>query len=164
MFDAGFCRQKRQSKLKGEFLKMKNVIKIFVFAAVLFVPAIVLAQGSGSSEPPSRPPINEGIRDESDFVVTRSTAGTIVGLKEGILTIKTDKDKEVRVALVKQTKFKLGKKTLDSKELNEDLFKQGQAVKIVYVAFADKQSRVDKAAVEVRFVEDKKSKEKPKLG
>jgi len=142
---------------------MKNVIRIFLFAVVLFVPAIVLAQGSGSAEPP-RPLINEGIRDESNFVITRSTSGKIVGLKESILVIKTEKDKEVRVALVKETKFKLGKKTLNSSELSEDLFKEGQAVKILYVPYADKQARFDKAAVEVRFVEDKKSKDKPKLG
>lgn len=140
---------------------MKNVIKLFVCAVVLFVPAAVFAQGSGSIEPSPRPTSNEGIRDESNFIVTRSASGTIVGLKEGILVIKTDKNKEVRVAVVKQTKYKLGKKSLDANELSDDLFKEGQAVKITYLPFEDK--RVDKVALEIKFIEDKQSKEKPKL-
>lgn len=144
---------------------MKNVIKIILFAAVvLFVPATAFAQGSGSIEPSPRTPPNEGIHDESNFVVTRSATGTIVGLKEGILIIKTEKNKEVRVGLLSGTKYKLGKKKLDASELTEDLFKEGRAVKITYVPFVDKQSRIDKAAVEVRFIEAKESKEKPKLG
>ena len=142
---------------------MKNVNQIFLFIITLFVPVVVFAQGSGSVEPPPRPPLNEGIRDESNFVVTRSASGRIVGLNEGILVIKTQKDKEVRVAIVKQTKFRLGKKNLKADELSEDLFKEGQLVKITYLPFEDKKKRVDKVALEIRFVEEK-SKEKPKLG
>lgn len=143
---------------------MKNVIRIFLFAAILFVPAIAFAQGSGSIEPSPRPSSNEGIRDESNFVVTRSASGTIIGLKEGVLTIKTGKNKEVQIALHNKTKFKLGKKTLDIEELSDDLFKEGQAVKITYAPLADKKSPIDKVALEVRFIEAKESREKPKLG
>ena len=133
---------------------MKNVVKSLLFAAfVLLVPAVASAQGSGSSEPSPRPPSGEGIREESNFVVTRSASGTIVGLNEGILTIKLEKNKEVRVGLAKETKYKLGKKTLDPAELDENLFKEGQTVKIIYVPFADKKSRIDKVALEIRFTE-----------
>ena len=142
---------------------MKNIIKLFVFAAVLFVPVIVFGQGSGSYEPsPGAPATVESLRNSSNFAVTRAASGTIVGLKEGILTIKIQKDKEVRVAILKDTKFKLGKKTLNPDELSDNLFKEGQAVKITYMPFEDQ--RVDKAALEIRFVEDKQTKEKPKLG
>lgn len=143
---------------------MKNVIKLFLFAAILFIPAAVFAQGSGSSYPPQRPPSNVGFPDNEDnFVVTRSTSGTIVGLKEGILTIKTDKNKEIQIALVKETKYKVGKKTLNSDELSDDLFKEGKSVKITYKPFADRKSRFDKVAVEIRFDKDKEKK-KPEIG
>lgn len=142
---------------------MKNVMKLFLFAAILFVPAAVFAQGSGSIEPP-RPPSNVGFpEDDNNFVVTRSTSGTIVGLKEGILTIKTDKDKEVQIALAKETKFKLGKKSLNSDELSDELFKEGKSVKITYKPFADRKARFDKVAVEIRFEQDKEKK-KPSIG
>lgn len=144
---------------------MKNIIKIILFAVVvLFVPAIAFAQGSGSIEPTPRTPPGEGIRDESNFVVTHSATGTIVGLKEGILIIKTEKNKEVRVGLLNSTKYKLGKKKLDASELSDDLFKEGRQVKITYAPFADKKFPVDKVALEVRFIEAKEAKEKPKFG
>ena len=141
---------------------MKNVIKLFLFAAILFIPAAVFAQGSGSSYPPPQPS-GAVFGDDENFVVTRSTSGTIVGLKEGILTIKTDKDKEIQIALVKETKYKVGKKTLNSDELSDDLFKEGKSVKITYKPFADRKSRFDKVAVEIRFDKDKEKK-KPEIG
>ncbi len=141
---------------------MKNVIKLFLFAAVLVVPAAAFAQGSGSSYPPPQPS-GVGFGDEGNFAVTRSTSGTIVGLKEGILTIKTDKDKELQIALVKETKFKVGKKTLNSDELSNELFKEGNPVKITYKPFADSKARFDKVAVEIRFDKDK-AKKKPEIG
>lgn len=139
---------------------MKNVLRLFMFAAILFIPAAVFAQGSGSTEAAPRPPqSNVGFpEDDSNFVVTRSTSGTIVGLKEGILTIKTDKDKEVQVALVKETKFKLGKKPLNSDELSEELFKEGKSVKITYKPLLDKKQRFDKVALEIKFDIDKDRK------
>ena len=101
---------------------MKNIIGLFLFVAVLLVPAIAFAQGSGSTEPSPRPSGNEGIREESNFAVTRSTSGGVVGIKNGILTVKTDKNKEISVALVKETKFKIGKKIVDVNELDEKFF------------------------------------------
>lgn len=146
-------------------MKIKNMLRLLMFAAILIVPAAVFGQGSGSSERPSdpRPPATSGIRDDNNFEITRSVSGTIVGVEEGILTIKTEKDKEVRVALFKGTKYKLGKKKLDADELSEELFKEGKSVKITYKPFQDNKNRFDKVALEVRFDDDGK-KEKPGLG
>ena len=143
---------------------MKNVIKLFLFAAVLLVPAIAFAQGSGSTEPSPRPSGNEGIREESNFAVTRSTSGGVVGIKNGILTVKTDKNKEISVALVKETKFKIGKKTVNVNELDEKFFKEGRKVKITYQPYLGKKTDFDKIALVVTFEDDKTPKEKPKLG
>ena len=143
---------------------MKNVIKLFLFAAVLLVPAIAFAQGSGSTEPSPRPSGNEGIREESNFAVTRSTSGGVVGIKNGILTVKTDKNKEISVALVKETKFKIGKKTVNGDELDEKFFKEGRKVKITYQPYLGKKTDFDKIALVVTFEDDKTPKEKPKLG
>jgi len=144
---------------------MKNIIRLFLFVAVLFIPAIAFAQGSGSYEqPPPRSTGNEANREESNFAATRSTTGGIVGIKDGILTVKTDKDKEVSVILVKETKFKIGKKTIHVKELDEKFFKEGRKVKIIYQPFRGKKTDIDKVALEVRFEEDKTPKEKPKIG
>ena len=143
---------------------MKNIIRLFLFAAVLFIPAIAFAQGSGTYEPSPRPIANEGIREESNFAVTRSTAGGIVGIKDGILTVKTNKDKEVSVILVKETKFKIGKKTVDVNELDENFFKEGRKVKITYQPYLGKKTKVDKIALVVTFEADKTPKEKPKIG
>ncbi len=144
---------------------MKNVMKLFLFAAILFVPAAVFAQGSGSSYPPPQPSGSAGavFGEEDNFSVTRSTSGTIVGLKQGVLTIKTDKDKEVQIALVKETKFKVGKKNLNVDELSDDLFKAGKPVKITYKPFAGRNAKFDKVAVEIRFEKDKEKK-KPEIG
>lgn len=143
---------------------MKNVIRLFLFAAVLLVPAIAFAQGSGSTEPSPRPSGNEGIREESNFAVTRSTSGGVVGIKNGILTVKTDKNKEISVALVKETKFKIGKKTVNVNELDEKFFKEGRKVKITYQPYLGKKTDFDKIALVVTFEDDKTPKEKPKLG
>jgi len=143
---------------------MKNAIKLFLFAAVLLVPAIAFAQGSGSTEPSPRPSGNEGIREESNFAVTRSTSGGVVGIKNGILTVKTDKNKEISVALVKETKFKIGKKIVDVNELDEKFFKEGRKVKITYQPYQGKKTDFDKIALVVTFEDDKTPKEKPKLG
>jgi hypothetical protein len=145
---------------------MKNTLKFLVLLAILAIPAIAFAQGSGSVEPPSSPspsfPSTESRGSETNFAVTRTVAGSIVGLKEGILTVKNNKGKETRVALVERTKFKQGKNTLDRKELDLNLFKEGQQVKIIYLPIENKD--IDKVALEIRFVEDKSEKEKPKLG
>lgn len=142
---------------------MKKVIRMCFFTAVLLAPAAIFAQGSGSSQPEPRPRGNEGIRDESNFVIPTSFTGTIVGLKEGILTIKNQKGKELRVALVNKTVYKIGKKKIDASELEDKLFAEGSSIKISYLPFEDKQKRVDNVAVEVRFAEEK-DKQKPVLG
>ncbi len=136
------------------------MMKLFVLAMVFMVPVVVSAQGSGSIEPPPRTSPNESANREDNFVVTRSETGTIVGLKEGILTIKTKKDKEISVALANSTTFRIGKNKIDSDELAEGMFEPGKQVKITYRPFSDRKSRVDKVAVEVRF-NDEKDKQKP---
>lgn len=142
---------------------MKKTIRMCFFTAVLMVPAPIFAQGSGSSAPEPRPSLSEGIRDDSNFVIPSSTTGTIVGLNQGILTIKNQKGKELRVALGSKTVFKIGKKKIDRSELEETLFAEGRPIKITYLPFIDKQNRADKLAVEVRFAEEK-DKQKPVLG
>lgn len=132
---------------------MKDTIKSLVFFAFLLLPAVVFGQGSETVEERPRQPTNEGFRDDSNLVVSRSVSGIIVGIKEGILTIKTQKGKEVLIAIVKRTKFKVGKRIVDVNELDEALFAEGNAVKITYVPFEDKLKRVDKVALEIKFVE-----------
>ncbi len=146
---------------------MKNVLKSMLFTALLLVPAAVFAQGSGSAESyPSTSP--RGTAEErgfgdSNFVVTRSESGTIVGLKEGVLTIKTKKNKEIRVGLIDKTKYKIGKKSIDNNELELSMFEEGREIKITYVPINDQRNRIDKVAVEVRLSDDK-DKKKPVLG
>ncbi len=141
---------------------MKNPFKFLLFTVFLFIPAAVFAQGSGSYEPSApRPQTAESLRTESNFVVTRSVTGTIVSLKDGVLTIKTDKNKEIQVGILKSTQFKIGKKKVDNSELEDKLFDSGNSVKITYQPFEDK--RVDKVALEIRFAENK-DKEKPVIG
>ncbi len=142
---------------------MKKMIRTCFFIAVLMVPAAVFAQGSGSAAREPRPQPNESVRDDSNFVIPVSFTGTIVGLKEGILTLKNQKGKELRVALGSKTVYRIGKKKIDQAELEDKLFAEGSAVKITYLPFIDKQNRADKLAVEVRFAEEK-DKQKPVLG
>lgn len=150
-------------KLEKEGGIMKKKIRLLLIAAILFVPAVVFGQGSGSIESPSPTRVGGAERDESNFVVTRAATGTIVGLKDGILTIRTKKDKELTIALTNKTKYRQGKETLEVDELKESLFKEGQQVKITYQPLDNPKTSIDKIAVEVRFVEDNSPKEKPKI-
>lgn len=135
---------------------------MFLFLGILFVPGFAIAQGSGSYEPPPRTSPNDNVREETNFVVTRSTSGSIVGIKEGILTIKTSKEKVVVVAISKNTKFKLGKKTISIDELDESFFKEGRGVKITYRPIENSRAAFDKIALLITFEEEKR--EKPTLG
>lgn len=143
---------------------MKNTIKLLLFAAVLLIPAVVFAQGSGTIDSQPRPSVNDGVRNDDNFVVTRSTKGEIVGIKDGILTIKIKDDKEIRIALTKETKFKLGKNSLDADELDANLFKEGRKVKITYQPIENNRTKIDKIAILVNFEADEKDKQKPKIG
>lgn len=138
---------------------MKNTIKFLVFFAFMLLPVVVFGQGSESvgEGPRPRPAANETFSDDSNLVVSRSVSGVIVGIKEGILTIKTSKGKEVLIAIVKRTKIKVGKKSVDLNDLDESVFAEGNAVKITYVPFEDALKRIDKVALELKFAE-------PKLG
>lgn len=139
---------------------MKSIkFRYLLVAVFLLLPAAAYSQGSGSYPAP-RPPAQEKPGDDPNFVVTRSVSGSIVGLKEGILTLKADKNKEVRIALNKDTIYKLGKKKIDRAELEDSMFSDGRPIKIIYKAF--NHTLVDKVAVEVRFEEDKdKARQKP---
>ncbi len=68
------------------------------------------------------------------------------------------------MALVKETKFKIGKKTVDVNELEEKFFKEGRKVKITYQPYSGKKTDFDKIALVVTFEDDKTPKEKPKIG
>lgn len=142
---------------------MKSIrVKYLLVAVFLFLPTAAYSQGSGSFPVPPVPQstYEDRLGEPSNFVVTRSMSGSIVGVKEGILTLKTDKNKEFKIALIKETKYKLGKKKIDVAELEESMFSDGRPIKITYRDF--KHPRVDKVAVEVRFEEDKgKAGQKP---
>lgn len=137
-----------------------NLISVFICGMFLFIPAFVFGQGSGSSYPSPRTE-NESFPIENNFVVTRSAGGKIVSLEKGILIIKDKKDKEIRVALTKETKFKIGKKTVKVDELNEKLFAEGNEIKITYVP--NLKNPKEFFAVEVRFSDKGNSREKPGL-
>lgn len=142
---------------------MKNLIKPIMFVMFLLIPVSLFAQGSESVELNDRPQASpNSLSEDSNFVVSRSVSGNIVGIKEGIITIKTDKNKEIRIGLSNRTKYKVGKKFVKTDEIDPQLFADGRDVKITYVAFEDKQKRFDKIAVEVRFPDDKE-KQKPSL-
>ena len=115
---------------------MKSIKFRFLLVAIfLLLPSAAYSQGSGSYPAPQQSPSQESRGDDPNFVVTRSVSGLIVGLKEGILTLKTDKNKEVRIALNKGTVYKLGKKKIDQAELEESMFSDGRPIKIFYKAF-----------------------------
>jgi hypothetical protein len=140
---------------------MKNsLIKIFLGGMFLFIPAFVFGQGSGSSNYPQ--PRNEsGSAENNNFVVTRSASGKVASLEKGILTIKDKKDREIQVILTKDTKFKIGKKTVKADEIDEKLFAEGNEIKVTYAP--NLKNPKEFFAVEVRFSDKAMSKEKPGL-
>jgi hypothetical protein len=139
---------------------MKNLMKIFICGMFLFIPAFIFGQGSGSSNYPQ--PRNEGgSAENNNFVVTRSISGKVASLEKGILIIKDKKDKEIQVILTKETKFKIGKKTVKADELDEKMFAEGNDIKVTYVP--NLKNPKEFYAVEVRFSDKSMSKEKPVL-
>jgi hypothetical protein len=123
-------------------------------------PAFVFGQGSGSSNYPQ--PRTEGSSIENNnFVVTRSASGKVASLEKGVLIIKDKKDKEIRVVLTKDTKFKIGKKTVKADEIDEKLFAEGSDIKVTYTP--NLKNPKEFYAVEVRLPDNSKSKDKPGL-
>ncbi len=137
-----------------------NLMKMFICGMFLFIPAFVFGQGSGSSGYP-QPRAENDSSTENNFVVTRSANGKVASLEKGILIIKDKKDKEIRVALTKDTKFKIGKKTVKADELDEKLFAEGNEIKVTYVP--NLKNPKEFFAVEVRFLDKGNSREKPSL-
>jgi len=126
----------------------------------LFIPAFVFGQGSGSVNYPE--PRNEGVSIENNnFIVTRNVSGKVAGLEKGILLVKDKKEKEIRVILTKDTKFKIGKKTVKADELDEKFFAEGNEIKVTYAPGLKNPKEF--YAVEVRLPDNSKSKEKPGL-
>ncbi len=142
---------------------MKNkILKILISGMFLIIPAFVFGQGSGSSGYPQPSGGGENISSENNFVVTRSASGKVASLEKGILIIKDKKDKEIRVTLTKDTKFKIGKKTIKIDELDEKLFAEGNEIKVTYTP--NLKNPKEFFAVEIRFSEKAKSNDKPILG
>jgi hypothetical protein len=140
---------------------MKNsLMKIFISGMFLFIPAFVFGQGSGSSGYPQPRSENES-SIENNFVVTRNISGKVSSLEKGVLIVKDKKDKEIRVVLTKDTKFKVGKKTVKVDELDEKLFAEGNDIKVTYAP--NLKNPKEFYAVEVRLTDSSKSKEKPGL-
>lgn len=142
---------------------MKKALRLFLIAGILFIPAIVYGQGSGSSGGSGGSSGGGYEREERNFAVTRSSTGKIVGLKKGVLTFVTKKDDEIRVVLTNKTKFKRGKETLKADELEESLFAEGQEIKVTYLASSDEKNLAEKVATEIRFVIPKEPKQKPTI-
>lgn len=135
-------------------------MRIFVVGMFLLIPAFIFGQGSGSVNYPE-PSSNSGAVENNNFVITRSASGKIAGLEKGILTIKDKKDKEIQVILTKDTKFKIGRKTVKADELDEKLFAEGNDIKVTYVPGLKNPKEF--YAVEVRLPDSEKSKAKPGL-
>jgi hypothetical protein len=135
---------------------MKNLTKLLLVAAFLLLPAMAHGQGSGSVEPSRPAPAIEDLSRESNFLVTSSVTGTIAGISEGILTVKTKKNKEVRVLLIARTKVKVGKKTMKIDELEEGLIKEGQQIRVSYLRIEDKKAPADKVALEIKLLDKPK--------
>lgn len=137
-----------------------SLMRIFICGMFLFIPAFVFGQGSGSVNYPE--PRNEGISIENNnFIVTRSVSGKVAGLEKGILLVKDKKDKEIRVILTKDTKFKVGKKNVRADELEEKLFAQGNDIKVTYAPGL--KNTKEFYAIEVRLPDNSTPKEKPGL-
>ncbi len=136
-------------------------MRVLVYGMFLLIPAFVFGQGSGSSGYPQPNGGIDNLSTENNFVITRSANGKVASLEKGILIIKDKKDKEIRVILTKDTKFKIGKKTVKPDELDEKLFAEGNEIKVTYVPGLKNPKEF--YAVEVRLPDNGKSKEKPGL-
>ncbi|MGQ0540977.1 MAG: hypothetical protein ACT4O9_03895 [Blastocatellia bacterium] len=135
-------------------------MKPLLYGMFLLIPALAYGQGSGSVSPaPNRDGSPENNFPENNFVVTRSANGTIASLQKGVLIIKDKRNKEIRVLLTKDTKFKVGKKTVKVDELDESRFAQGNEIKVTYVP--NLKNPTEFLAIEVRVPDS--SKEKPVL-
>lgn len=138
-----------------------KIMRILICGMFLLIPALVFGQGSGSSGYPQPSGGSDNLSTENNFVITRSASGKVASLEKGILIIKDKKDKEIRVILTKDTKFKIGKKTVKIDELDEKLFAEGNDIKVTYTP--NLKNPKEFYAVEVRLPDNSKSKEKPGL-
>ncbi len=150
---------------------MKYLAKFSLFGALVILPLIALAQGSGSSSPPSgsgsssggsaetsgggavRQTANEILRDESIFIVTRAVSGELVDVKDGILTVKTKKDKHVKLFFNDRTRIKIGPKTLKLNEIEDGQINIGQRLRITYMPIDDFRAPTDKLAFEIKLLD-----------
>jgi hypothetical protein len=140
---------------------MKNsVMKILISGIFLVIPAFIFGQGSGSSNYPP-PRTDTGSIENNNFIVSKSVTGKVSSLKKGILTIKDKKDREISVALTKDTKFKIGKKTISADELDEKIFAEGNEIKVTYAP--NPKNPKEFYALEVKISDKSMSKEKPVL-
>jgi hypothetical protein len=123
-----------------------NHIKIGILVLALTLPALVLAQGSGSTAPSK--PADHGTR--SAFDVTRSLKCKIVEVKVHTLVVEDPGGKRHEFTVERTTKLKADKKTelAGKKKIELKDLKSGYNVKIKYRA-------ADQKLVEVRVVRSK---------
>jgi hypothetical protein len=104
---------------------MKHLAKFFLFAAFLFVPATILAQGSGSTESPAsvnKPKSGKSRAEKNNFAVTRSVNGTVDSIGSNSIVLTSSNGKNVSLRLTKNTRFVGGRP------------KSGQKVRVNYTA------------------------------
>lgn len=123
-----------------------NHIKLGILVLVLTLPALALAQGSGSTAP--RLPADHGTR--SAFDVTRSLKCKIVEVKAHSIVVEERGGKRHEFTVESTTKLKADKKTelAGKKKIELNDLKSGYNVKIKYRAS-------DQKLVEVRVVRSK---------
>ena len=133
--------------------------KVAFFAIVLTLLILedhrLFAQGSGSSSyGTGTNPYNRntntssstGVYDDTAFEVVRQAKGSILSLDTDYITIKTKKNKLVKIQLTPETGYKRKKNDLTLEELTE-----GQLVKVFYRPKNSSQP-IDQA-VTVRLIE-----------
>ncbi|MBI1941257.1 MAG: hypothetical protein HYS33_07095 [Acidobacteria bacterium] len=104
---------------------------------ILVLPIATLAQGSGSSAPPSSPR-SVGEWDKTSFAVTRTVKGKIVKVTDDkqFIVVEDKNGKRVAVRVGEKTKFKADKKTelAGRDDITLGDFELGQPVKVTYLA------------------------------
>ena len=135
---------------------MKNVAFFaLVLTQLILVDVDLFAQGSGSSSygagtnPYSRNTNtnpNSGVYDDTAFEVVRQAKGSILSLETDYITIKTKKNRIVKIQLTPETGYRRKKSDMTIEELTE-----GQLVKVFYRPKNSSQP-VDQA-VTVRLIE-----------
>lgn len=75
---------------------MKNLNKLVLFAAFLLLPMVVMAQGSGSSDPDKK---------DKNFAVTRSVSGVLDSKSSNSIVIKTKKGNKITLKTTENTEW-----------------------------------------------------------